>query len=87
MENSLDNVCFRFIYFELSAIKPKPPRGFTCIEFAAFHPALIAPSHIAGDGLTLFLGEGSVDGGDEFAAHIDSIDTFTLESDIDTQFL
>ena len=33
------------------------------------------------------MGEGSVDGGDEFAAHIDSIDTFTLESDIDTQFL
>ena len=33
------------------------------------------------------MGEGSVDGGDEFAAHIDSIDTFTLESDIDTQLL
>ena len=31
------------------------------------------------------MGEGSVDGGDEFAAHIDSIDTFTLESDVDTQ--
>lgn len=31
------------------------------------------------------MGEGSVDGGDELTAHIDSIDTFTLESDIDTQ--
>ena len=40
---------------------------------------------IAGYGLALFLGEGSVDGGDELTAHIDSIDTFTLESDIDTQ--
>ena len=85
MENSLDNVCFRFIYFELSAIKPKSPRGFTGIEFAAFHPALIAPSHISRDRLALFLGEGSVDGGDELTAHIDSIDTFTLESDVDTQ--
>ncbi len=87
MENSLDNVCFRFIYFELSAIKPKPPRGFIGIEFAAFHPVLIAPSHISRDRLALFLGEGSVDGGDELTAHIDSIDTLTLESDIDTQFL
>lgn len=81
----MDNVCFRFIYFELSAIKPKSPRGFTGIEFAALHPALIAPSHITGYGLALFLGEGSVDGCDELTAHIDSIDTFTLESDIDTQ--
>ena len=31
------------------------------------------------------MSEGSVDGGDELTAHIDSIDTFTLESDIDTQ--
>ena len=31
------------------------------------------------------MSEGSVDGGDEFAAHIDSIDTFTLEANIDTQ--
>ena len=31
------------------------------------------------------MGEGSVDGCDELTAHIDSIDTFTLESDIDTQ--
>lgn len=85
MENSLDNVCSRFIYFELSAIKPKPPRGFTGIEFAAFHPALIAPSHIIRDGLALFLCEGSVDGGDEFTTHIDSIDAFTLETDVDTQ--
>ena len=83
----MDNVCFRFANFELSTVKPKSPRGFTGIEFAALHPALIAPSHITRDGLALFLGEGSVDGGDEFAAHIDSIDTFTLESDIDTQFL
>ena len=52
---------------------------------SAFHPALIAPSHITRNGLALFLGEGSVDGGDELTAHIDSIDTFTLESDIDTQ--
>ena len=81
----MDNVCFRFANFELSTVKPKSPRGFTGIEFAALHPALIAPSHITRDGLALFLGEGSVDGGDEFAAHIDSIDTFTLESDIDTQ--
>ena len=54
---------------------------------SAFHPALIAPSHIARDRLALFLGEGSVDGGDELAAYIDSIDPFTLESDIDTQLL
>ena len=54
---------------------------------SAFHPALIAPSHITWDGFALFLGEGSVDGGDELAAHIDSIDTFTLEADINTQFL
>ena len=54
---------------------------------SALHPALISPLPIAGYGLTLFLGEGSVDGGDELTAHIDSIDTFTLESDIDTQFL
>jgi len=33
------------------------------------------------------LGEGSVDGGDELTAHIDSIDTFTLEANIDTQLL
>ena len=81
----MDNVCFRFIYFELSAIKPKPPRGFTGIEFAAFHPALIAPSHITRNGFALFLGEGGVDGGDELTAHIDGIDPFPLESDIDTQ--
>ena len=31
------------------------------------------------------MGEGSVDGGDEFTTYIDSIDTFTLEADIDTQ--
>ena len=31
------------------------------------------------------MGEGSVDGGDELTAHIDSIDTFMLESDVDTQ--
>ena len=85
MENSLDNVCFRFIYFELSAIKLKPPRGFTGIEFAAFHPVLIAPSHITRDGLALFLSKSSVDGGDEFTTHIDSIDAFTLETDVDTQ--
>ena len=81
----MDNVCFRFIYFELSAIKPKPPRGFTGIEFAAFHPVLIAPSHITRDGLALFLSKSSVDGGDEFTTHIDSIDAFTLETDVDTQ--
>ena len=81
----MDNVCFWFTYFEFSTIKPKSPRGFTGIEFAALHPALIAPAHIAGDGFALLLGEGGVDGGDELTAHIDSIDTFTLESDIDTQ--
>ena len=31
------------------------------------------------------MGEGSVDGGDELTAHIDRIDPFPLESDIDTQ--
>ena len=81
----MDNVCFWFTYFEFSTIKPKSPRGFTGIEFAALHPALIAPLHITGYGLALFLGEGSVDGCDELTAHIDRIDTFTLESDIDTQ--
>ena len=45
----------------------------------------MAPLHITGYGLALFLGEGSVDGCDELTAHIDRIDTFTLESDIDTQ--
>ena len=29
--------------------------------------------------------EGGVDGGDELTAHIDGIDPFPLESDIDTQ--
>ena len=56
----MDNVCFWFTYFEFSTIKPKSPRGFTGIEFAALHPALIAPLHITGYGLALFLGEGSV---------------------------
>ena len=42
-------------------------------------------SYLTGDGLTLFLSKGSVDGGDELTAHIDRIDTFTFESDIDTQ--
>ena len=47
-------------------------RGFTGIEFAALHPALIAPSHITRDGLALFLGEGSVDGGDAVSyTHLD----------------
>ena len=32
------------------------------------------------------MGEGSVDGSDELTAHIDRIDTFTLEADVDTQF-
>ena len=85
MENSSDNGCFRFTYFEISTVKPKSPWSFTGIEFAALHSALIAPSHISRDRLALFLGEGSVDGGDELTAHIDGIDPFPLESDIDTQ--
>ena len=31
------------------------------------------------------MSKSSVDGGDEFTTHIDSIDAFTLETDVDTQ--
>ena len=56
-----------------------------CIKGSLLHTALISPLPIAGYGFALFLGEGGVDGSDEFAAYIDSIDTLTLESDVDTQ--
>ena len=56
-------------------------------ESPCFHPALTAPSHIAGDGFALLLGEGGVDGGDELAAHIGGIDALAFEADIDTQLL
>ena len=51
------------------------------------HPALTAPSHIAGDGFALLLGEGGIDGSDELAAHIGGVDALALEADIDAQLL
>ena len=51
------------------------------------HPSPVAPSHIAGDGFALLLGEGGIDSGDELAAHIGGVDALALEADIDAQLL
>ena len=68
-------------------VQPEAPGGAAGVELAAFHPALIAPAHIAGDGFALLLGEGGVDGGDELAAHIGGVDALALEADVDAQLL
>lgn len=68
-------------------VQPEAPGGAAGVELAAFHPALTAPAHIAGDGFALLLGEGGIDGGDELAAHIGGVDALALEADIDAQLL
>ena len=67
-------------------VQPEAPGGAAGVELAAFHPALTAPAHIAGDGFALLLGEGGVDGGDELAAHIGGVDALALEADIFSGF-
>lgn len=63
-------------------VQPEAPGGAAGVELAAFHPALTAPAHIAGDGFALLLGEGGIDGGDELTAHIGGVDALALEADI-----
>ena len=58
-----------------------------CEIGTGLHPAPVAPSHIAGDGFALLLGEGGIDGGDELTAHIGGVNALALEADIDAQLL
>lgn len=56
-------------------------RSAAGIELSALHPLLVAPAHIAGDGLALCLREGCIQGGHQFGRHPRRIDVFFLEED------
>ena len=56
-------------------------RSAAGIELSALHPLLVAPAHIAGDGLTLALGEGCVQGCHQFRRHPCGVNVLFLEED------
>ena len=56
-------------------------RSAAGIELSALHPLLVAPAHIAGDGLALRLCKGCVQGGHQFGGYPCGVDVFFLEED------
>lgn len=56
-------------------------RSATGIELSALHPLLVAPAHIAGDGLALALGEGCVQGCHQLRGHPCGVNILFLEED------
>ena len=56
-------------------------RGAVGIELSALHPLLVAPAHIAGDGLALALGEGCVQGCHQLRGHPCGVNILFLEED------
>ena len=56
-------------------------RSAAGIELSALHPLLVAPAHIAGDGLALALGEGCVQGCHQLRGHPCGVNILFLEED------
>ena len=56
-------------------------RSAAGVELPAFHPLLVTPAHIAGDGLALTLREGCVQGCHQLRRHPCGVDVLFLEED------
>lgn len=75
--------CWRssFVDSEFTVYKIISQRGTVGAELLTLYPLLVAPAHIAGDGLTLALGEGCVQGCHQFRRHPCGVNVLFLEED------
>lgn len=76
-----NDVGFFFIDNKLTAYEVISQRSAAGIELSELHPLLVAPTHIAGDGLTLALGKGCVQGCHQFRRHPCGVNVLFLEED------
>src|SRR5699024_3193377 len=84
-EDQSNYFCLRLLDFKLSFSETISKWRFACNKRSTLHSPLIAPSHIAGDGFALGLGEGCEERSHHFTGHCRSVNVLFLEVDADTE--
>ena len=74
-------LCFFWHYRKLSIFQTISKACRLRVMPLTFHPFLVAPAYIAGDGLALCLCKGCVQGGHQFGGYPCGVDVFFLEED------
>ena len=87
MKNPAHNLRLRFIDLKLAVYEVVPIGGAAAVEIAGFHPLLVAPSHILGNGFRFPLCSDAGEGHHQFKIYLFRIDALFLEVDADAHLL